>query len=188
VQLPPGSDHNHLFKEVMMAGDTPSISRRRILGAAAALPFAALAAETSRAIPATGAAPDAALWNTRLAVYRRLFARARAAAETGWFRAANDLYYRQCDEIAARFGGDAAAARSAEARALRKAGFRRVSRAEDLYWRRCTAPMQEAAAAPDLAAVRAKIAVLRAHDLDEHEVLPRPALELVDEDLRRLSG
>src|SRR5207237_4724982 len=60
--------------------------------------------------------------------------------------------------------------RSAEARALRKSGFRRVSRAEDLYWRRCTAPMQEAAAAlaftpaPDLAAVRAKIAVLRAHD------------------------
>jgi len=179
-----------------MAGREPSISRRRILGAAAALPFAALAAEAVRSTPA-GAFPeaaDAALWATRLAAYRRLFARAKAAAETGWFRAANDLYYRQCAEIAARFGGEAVAWRSAEARALRKAGFRRVSRAENLYWRRCTAPMQEAAAAlaftpaPDLAAVRAKIAILRAHDLDEHEVLPRGALELVDEDLRRLAG
>jgi len=177
-----------------MAGHEPSISRRRILGAAAALPFAALGAEAARVSPTAGVPPDAALWDARLAAYRRLFVRAKAAAETGWFRAANDLYYRQCAEIAARFGGEAAAKRSPEAKALRKAPFRRVSRAEELYWRRCTAPMQEAAAAlaftpaPDLAAVRAKIAILRAHDLDEHEALPRPALELVDEDLRRLAG
>jgi hypothetical protein len=177
----------------MMAGREPSISRRRILGAAAALPFAGLAAELPASNPAAGP-DDYALWATRLAAYCRLFARAKAAAETGWFRAANDLYYRQCAEIADRFGGEAVAWRSAEARALRKAGFRRVSRAEDLYWRRCTNPTQEAAAAlaftpaPDFAAVRTKIAILRAHALDEPDVLPRNALELVDEDLRRLAG
>lgn len=175
-----------------MAGREPSISRRRILGVAAALPLAALPGEPLGLF--AGAGPDAAIWNVRLDSYRRLAERARAAAETGWFRAANDTYYRLCDEIAARFGGEAAAARSAEARALRKEGLCRVSRAEDLYWRRCTAPMQEAAAAlaftpaPNLAAVRAKIAILRAHELDEAEVLARNALELVDEDLRRLAG
>jgi hypothetical protein len=40
--------------------------------------------------------------------------------------------------------------------------------------------------APDLASVRTKIAVIRAHDLDELEVMPRPMLEVLDKDLVRL--
>lgn len=179
-----------------MAGREPSISRRRILGAAAALPFVAVP-KSVRAEPVEAASfsepPDKAEWTARLARYRGLAERTRAAAETGWFRAANDLYYAQCAAIAARFGGEEAAAQSEEARALRKAAFRRVDRAEDLYWRRCTAPMQEAAIAlaftpaPHIAAVRTKIAVLRAHDLDEPDAMPRNALEVVDNDLARLS-
>lgn len=172
-----------------MAGREPSISRRRILGAAAALPLAALPAPGAEAVRASA---DRGLWETRLARYRVLAERTRAAAETGWFRAANDRYYAKCAAIAARFGGEEAAAASEEAGALRRAAFRRVDRAEDLYWRRCTAPTQEAAIAlaftraPDIAAVRTKIAVLRAHDLDEPDAMRRNALEVVDRDLASL--
>ena len=171
-----------------MAGDKPSISRRRVLGAAALLPMAALAAPTY----AHSTAADPALWERRLALYGRLVARATKAAESGWFRAANDRYARECGEIETRFGGKDAAAQSEQAQVLRKTAFRRVDRAEDAYWRRCTAPMQEAAVAlvltpaPDLASLRAKIAVIRAHDLEELEVMPRPMLELLDEDVVRL--
>lgn len=178
--LPPGSDHE------------PSISRPRILGAAAALPLAALPGDPPGPAPAPG--PAAALWSARLNAYQRLAVRARAAAETGWFRAANDLYYRQCAEIADRFGGQEAAARSEEACRLYDHAFERLDRAEQLYWRRCTAPAEKAAIAlaltpaPDIAALRAKLTVLRAHALDEDGALPRPALKLVDEDLRRMTG
>ncbi len=171
-----------------MAGREPSISRRRILGAAAALPLAALPGEPLG--PESG--PDASPWTARLNAYRRLAARARAAAETGWFRGANDLYYRLCAEIADRFGGEEAAAGSKEANRLYDQAFERLDCAEDLYWRRCTEPLEKAAIglaltpAPDIPALRTKLAVLRAHVLDEHDRLPRPALELVDEDLRRM--
>lgn len=172
-----------------MAGDEPSISRRRILGAAASVPLAALAgrlAETPEPVA------DPALWRRRLAAYRRAAARAKAAAETGWFRAANDLYARECAGIDARFGGREAAGASAEGRRLRAAAFARVDAAEEAYWERCTAPMQRAAialavaAAPDLAGVRAKIAVIRAHALEEIDATPRHPLDLVDDDLARL--
>lgn len=171
-----------------MAGDKPSISRRRVLGAAALLPVTALAAPTS----ANPTAADPALWAHRLAWYDRLVARATAAAETGWFRAANDRYTRECGEIEARFGGKEAAARSEEACQLRKVAFRRMDRAEDTYWRRCTAPMQDAAVAlvltpaPDLQSIRAKIAVIRAHELEELECMTRHPLEVVSEDVARL--
>jgi len=103
-----------------MAGREPSISRRRILGAAAAVPLAALpviASEARQSGEADGAeagcfvAPLLAMtWKARLAAYRRLAARAKEGAEVGWFRKANDRYYRRCAEIAARFGGAEAAA------------------------------------------------------------------------------
>lgn len=167
-----------------MAGDKPSISRRRVLGAAAFLPVAALAAPPSAIFPAA----DAALWERRLGAYQRIAARATAAAERGWFRAANDLYSRQCVEIQTRFGGKDAAAQSEEACELRRAAFRRVNRAEDIYWRRCTAPMQEAAVAllltpaPDLGAVRDKVAVMRALQLLEVE-MGCDCLEILERDL-----
>jgi hypothetical protein len=172
--------------EVMMAGDKPSISRRRVLGAAALLPVAALAAPSAAHVPIA----DAVLWKRRLASYRRIAARAAEAAESGWFRAASDRFVRECADIAARFGGEAA--QSEDARRLHKAAFRRMDRAEDAYWRRCTAPMQEAAVAlvltpaPDLPAVRAKIAAVRAHALEELEVMPRHPLDVMDEDLARM--
>jgi len=175
-----------------MAGREPSISRRRILGAAAALPLASLPGQPFG--PVAGAAADAALWNARLDAYRRLAERARAAAKTGWFRAANDLYYCRCDEIAERFGGKNAAARSEEARRFYDTAFEHLDRAENIYWRRCTAPMEKAAVAlvltpaPDISALRSKLAVLRANHLDEEGALPRPALKLIDEDLKRMRG
>lgn len=67
-----------------------------------------------------------------------------------------------------------------------------IDRAEDAYWRRCTDPMQKAAVAlaltpaPDIPAVRAKIAVMRAHELEELECMERHPLEVVEEDLGRL--
>jgi hypothetical protein len=118
------------------------------------------------------------LWNAHLARYRRLAARAEAAAETGWFRAANDRYYRE----------------SADPSADRKAAFARVSRAEDLYWRRCTDPMQQAAAtlaltpAPDLEALRTKLALIRTHDLQELDCMTRNCFEVLEEDAGALSA
>jgi hypothetical protein len=104
-----------------MAGHEPTTTRRRVLGAAAAalplLPVIASAAKQS-----SPAASDPTLdcraslaktWTTRLARYHRLTAQAKAA-ETGWFRAANDAYNRACADPAAD----------------RKAAFARVSRAE----------------------------------------------------------
>jgi hypothetical protein len=153
--------------------------------------LAALAVQMPECAPA--AAADRSLWNRRLAHYRRLAARAKEAAERGWFREANDRYYRACAEIAARFGGKEAAAQSPEARHLRCAAFQRVDQAEDAYWHRCTDPMQKAAVAlvltpaPALPALRVKLAVMRAHELDEPDALPRHALDVLDEDIGRLT-
>jgi hypothetical protein len=169
-----------------MAGREPSIPRRALLGAAAALPIAALAppalSAARRSAPRLSAALDcraslAMTWEARLARYRRLAERAKAAVETGWFRAANDLYNRQCADPAAD----------------RKAAFARIDRAEDLYWLRCTAPMQQAALAlastpvPDLPALRQKMAVMRTHELDELGCMTRSCLEVLEEDVGRLA-
>ena len=161
-----------------MADRALSTSRRALLGAAASLPLLPLSPsvrpERSRGAPL---AADHALWKTNLARYRRLAARAEAAAETGWFRAANDRYYRE----------------SADPSADRKAAFARVSRAEDLYWRRCTDPMQQAAAtlaltpAPDLEALRTKLALIRTHELQELDCMTRNCFEVLQEDVGRLT-
>ena len=161
-----------------MADRALSTSRRALLGAAATLPVLALApASAARGqLPAT-VPIDRSLWDERLARYRRLAAQAEAAAETGWFRAANDRYYRE----------------SADPSADRKAAFARVSRAEDLYWRRCTDPMQQAAAtlaltpAPDLEALRTKLALIRTHDLQELDCMTRNCFEVLEEDVGRLA-
>lgn len=159
-----------------MANRALSTSRRTLLGAAAALPILALPTpvrpERSRG---ASLAPNEAQWNERLARYRRLEARAKAAAETGWFRA-NDAYNRAC----ATPGAD------------HKAAFARVDRAEKLYWHRCTAPLQEAAEAlvltpaPDLEALHAKLAVIRAHQLHEEGSMERHCIEVLEDDVGRL--
>jgi hypothetical protein len=116
-----------------------------------------------------------ALWDRRLAHYRRLAAAAKAAAENGWFRAANDRFYRE----------------KADPAADHKAAFARLDRAEDLYWHRCTEPMQEAAVAlaltpaPHVEALRTKITVIRTHELHELECMPRDCFEVLEEDVAR---
>lgn len=64
-----------------------------------------------------------------------------------------------------------------------------MSRAEDLYWRRCTDPMQQSAAtlaltpAPDLEALRTKLAVIRIHELQELDCMTRNCFEVLEEDV-----
>ncbi|HEX8655451.1 MAG TPA: hypothetical protein VF693_09540 [Allosphingosinicella sp.] len=140
-------------------------------------------------VPGPSPSPSRRLWDRRLARYRRLAAATEEAAETGWFHEANALYDRESVEIAARFGSD-----SAEGRQLRRAAFERVSAAEDAYWERCTAPMQEAAMAlaltpaPDVAAVRDKAGVMRAVRLHELDRMARDCFQVLEEDLGRLGG
>ncbi len=80
-----------------------------------------------------------------------------------------------------------------EGKPLCAAIWRRLDAAEDAYWKRCTAPMQKAAAAlaltpaPDLEALRAKIAVMREQALEELDRMPRCPLEVLEEDVARLS-
>jgi hypothetical protein len=146
-----------------MADRALSTSRRALLGAAAALPF--LKGQSRVTVPCE--------WTTRLACYRGLADRAKAVAETGWFRAANDTYARACADPAAD----------------RKAAFARVSRAEHLYWRRCTAPMQEAAEAlvltpaTDLEALREKLAAIRTHQVHEEGSMARDCIEVLEKDV-----
>ena len=189
-----------------MAGSKPSISRRRVLGVAAALPIAAL---TSPVIARSGATKQSSLgfdpdldcfatlamtWKQRLARYRRIAATATEAAETGWFHEANARYDRELEAIDARFGARGTGEQPAEAKTIRAAAFRRVAAAEDAYWERCTAPMQEAAVAlaltpaPDVAAVREKIGAMRAVQLHELDRMKRDCFEVLEEDLGRLGG
>lgn len=92
-----------------MADRALSTSRRALLGAAASLPVLAISTpvrpepvETKSTAGQRLLFPSSrTLWNQRLARYRRLAARAEAAAETGWFRAANDRYAREAADPAA---------------------------------------------------------------------------------------
>jgi hypothetical protein len=159
----------------------PGTTRRRVLGAAAALPALALPSHViarSEATRQSSATADWIIWNARLTRYRYIAARAKEAAETGWFRTANDRYYRE----------------SAEPDADREAAFTRLDRAESLYWHRYTAPLHEAAVAlvltpaPHVQALRTKIAIMRAHQLDEPGSMERECLEVLEEDVGRLGS
>lgn len=159
-----------------MAGCEPSISRRRVLGAAAAIPLLPFAPVRAEPVEAPAYPPDRELWDRNLARYHRLAARAKKAEETGWFRAANERFYRE----------------RADPGTDRKAAFARMTRAENLYWRRCTAPMQEAAIAlvltppPDLEALREKLTVIRAYQLYELGSMEQDCLEVMKRDVERL--
>jgi hypothetical protein len=178
--------------EVIMAGREPSTTRRRLLGAAAALPVLSLAPpEPGRAEPveALPSLPDCCEWNRHLARYRRLAAEAEEAATTGWFAAANVRYERECEEIDARH--ELSRPESAAARRLKREAFERVAAAEEAFWARCTDPMQRAAVAlaltpaPNLPALAEKIAVMRTHQLHELDSMTRGCFEVLEEDLYR---
>jgi hypothetical protein len=118
------------------------------------------------------------LWDRNLTRYYRLAAQAKKAEETGWFRAANDRFYREM----------------ADPDTDRKAAFARMTRAEHFFWHRCTAPMQEAAVAlvltapPDLEALRAKLAVIRTHQLYEPKAMERDCFEVLEENVKALTS
>ena len=178
-----------------MAEEPLSTTRRALLGSAVALPIAALST-TARPEPVEGLSFTpvrlCARWDRRLARYRRLAARTREAAETGWFRAANDRYSRERADLEAGFGSWEAAAATPEGRKLRREIFAPVAAAEEAFYESCTRPMQQAAArlaltpAPDLPALLAKVRVMREQELDELEILGRSVLEVLAEDAERL--
>jgi hypothetical protein len=172
-----------------MAAEPLSTTRRALLGAAASLPvLSALALREGGSPPLDGAA-----FARRVARYRRLAARARHAAETGFLRAANLRYGRERAEVEARFGSWEAAAATPEGRKLRRAAFGRVSRAEDAFYKGCAAPLHRAAillaltAASSPRALIEKIAVIQAHKLHEDGIMPRCALDVLAEDVERLA-
>jgi hypothetical protein len=160
-----------------MADRALSTSRRALLGAAAALPFLPLNPAGAQApeAPLGPPSPAEAEWNARLARYNHLTARARAAAETGWFRAANDRYYRE----------------AADPTVDHEAAFARLDRAEDLYWRRCVQPLDRTAAAlvltpaPTLQGLQAKIGIIRAFHAQELDQVLQGCLKVLEEDLAR---
>lgn len=174
-----------------MAGRASSISRRRVLGAAVALPILA-------SIPAPAATlaapPDRRLWNRRLARYRRLAAQAEEVATTGWFAAANARHASEVEALKARFGSWDEARTSPEGAALCDAMWRRMDEAEDAYWNRCTEPMQKAAVAlartpaPDLGAFRTKLAIVRERALEDLDPMAGRLLETVLDDLEKMTG
>ncbi|MEA3031274.1 MAG: hypothetical protein QOG13_2599 [Sphingomonadales bacterium] len=180
-----------------MAAQELSSTRRRVLGAAVALPIVALAGLPAPAVIASRAAarqssPCQARWNRRLARYRRLHARWKAEAETGAFRAANDEYNRARAALIARFGSWERALRSRTGKPLCAAAFARVSRAEDVYYDRSTAPLNRAAIqlvqtpAPDLLALLAKIEIIHEHRLDSDDDMRRTPIDVLREDVKRL--
>jgi hypothetical protein len=175
-----------------MATKPFSTTRRALLGAAASLPIAALPTAVIASAPKESS-PARTLWNRRLATYRRLAARTREAAETGFYRQANDLYEREQAALALRFGSWPAARESKEGRPLCRAAFERLDAAEEAFYDRCTAPMQRAAArlavtpASDMEALLEKIRIMQERELDELDCMDRPLLEVLAEDVRRLS-
>lgn len=170
-----------------MAGRVPSISRRRVLGAAAAVPVLLAGGPSPAAVletpPPDAPSPALRLWRRRLARYRRLAAAAEEAAERGWFREANARHDREREACRGML----------DAEALRAAAWERLAAAEDAYWERCTDPMQKAAVAlattpaPGLDAVREKIAVMRKVRLHELDSMERDCFDLLLRDLERLS-
>lgn len=184
-----------------MAAEKHSSTRRRVLGAAVALPVLALTGFPTPAVivsapdPIRGprqSSPAHATWSRRLARYRRLHARWLAEAETGAFRAANDEYNRVRAELAARFCSWQKALRSRNARPLCNAAFRRISAAEDTYYDHFTAPPNRAAIqlvltpAPDLGALLAKIEIIHEHELDSDDDMHRPPIDVLRGDVGRL--
>lgn len=168
-----------------MAGRVSSISRRRVLGAAAALP---ILASLPAAAATLAAPPDRRLWN------RRLTARAEEVATTGWFAAANARHASEVEALKARFGSWDEARTSPEGAALCDAMWRRMDQAEDAYWNRCTEPMQKAAVAlartpaPDLGAFRTKLAIVRERALEDLDPMAGRLLGTVLDDLEKLTG
>lgn len=177
-----------------MAAEPFTTTRRTLLGAAVSIPIAALPAPVTGTVPGRGLSPSPApprtLWNRRLATYRRLAARTKEAGETGFYRQALDRYDREVAAIEQSFGGRTAP----EARRLIRAAFERVDVVEQAYYDRCTAPMQRAAVrlaltpAPDVPGLLAKIRVAQEHELDELEGMPRPVLDVLAEDVRRMTA
>ncbi len=180
-----------------MAGHEPSTTRRHVLGAAAALPIVALipapaASVIARSATTKQSSPAAEIWNRHLARYHRLAVRAKQAAESGWFRAANDRHARDIEILLARFGSWEDARLSPEGAALCVALWQRLDEAEETYWERCILPIENLAVvlaltpAPDVDALIAKLQVIREQKLEESDRMPRRLLDVLEEDLARL--
>lgn len=181
-----------------MAAQPLSTTRRALLGAAAALPIAALAgppviARTPDLIRGTKqSSPAAEIWTRRLARYHRLLSRRdseteRNVLDTAWRRHAQEV-----EAIQARFGSWDAAEATEEGRLLCDAAFERREVAQDAYDRRCVLPTDRAALLlaltppPDLEALLVKIRVMDRHRLDEVSSMEPPALEVLADDVERL--
>jgi len=181
-----------------MAAEPFTTTRRTLLGVAVSLPAVALCEGGPLPAPVIASAEKPVLsevegqstpaheaWNRRLAEYRRLLARTNEAAEAGFYRRALDRYDREVAAIELRFGGRA----NPEARRLIRAAFERVDAVENAYYDRCTAPMQRAAVRlaltppPDLKALLAKIWVMQEQELDELDLMTRPVLALLADDV-----
>jgi hypothetical protein len=183
-----------------MAAEKHSSTRRRVLGAAVALPVLALAgglpapAVIASDAVARQSSGDRQRWNRRFARYRRLHTRWKAEAETGAYRAANDRYEQEKEAIEERFGSWPDALKSKVARPLMKAAFERVNAAENVYYERHTAPMYRAMTqlvqtpVPDLPALRTKLEIIREHEPDLFEDSPFHSFEMLCEDVVRLAS
>jgi hypothetical protein len=173
-----------------MAAEPFTTTRRTLLGAAAALPIAALPVPERGLSPTPD--PARTLWTRRLAVYRRCHARWKEAAETGFFRAANEEYNRVYSDLIARHGSWQKARRWRRDGPQCAAAFARISAAEETFYHRCTAPMQRAAGRlaltppPNLEALLAKIRAMHEHELGELGCMTRPVLQVLAEDVERL--
>lgn len=183
-----------------MAAEKHSSTRRRVLGAAAALPVLALTGFPACAkgtVPERGLSPypnpAQAIWTRHFARYQRLHARWKAEADSGAFRAANDRYNHERAALSARFGSWEKARRSRIGKRLCAAAFARIDAAEDTYYDHCTAPLHRVLArlvqtpAPDLPALLAKIEIIREHEPDLFEDAPLHSFEMLREDVRRLA-
>lgn len=183
-----------------MAAQEHSSTRRRVLGAVAALPVLILTGLPSPVTARTPADPGRTrqsstareAWDRRLARYLRLHDRWKAEAETGAFRAANDEFAGARAGLVARFGSWEKARKSRIGKPLCRVAFARVSEAEDAFYDRFTAPLNRAiiqlvhTPVPDLPALLAKIEVIQKHEPDAEDGLRRPPIELLREDVRRL--